>query len=139
MIAWVNEACKAWGRAQYWVLYGSNGWPSRTLLGKLIDEGLVGAVAGEWARPFPEVLTGANLVTANAVKRLGEESRTLITVHYVIRGHASYKCKVIHMAPRTYYQKLDVVHYQLEPLLQEADRLAHNSAKACAQLEVRIG
>lgn len=139
MIGYVDEACKAWGRAQYWVLYGSNGWPSRTLLGKMIDEGLVGAAAGEWGRPFPEVLTGKNLITANAVKRLGEDSRTLVTVHYVIRGYARYKCKVIHMAQRTYYQKLDVVHYQLEPLLQEAERLAHNSNRLCAQIEDAVG
>jgi hypothetical protein len=135
MIGWVNEACKAWGRAQYWVLYGYNGWPSRTLLGKMIDEGIVGAAVGQWVREFPEVLTGQNLLTANAVKRLGEESRTLVTVHYVIKGHARHKCRVIHMAPRTYYAKLDAVHYQLAILIDQVGPVAHNSHYVCAQID----
>jgi hypothetical protein len=130
MIQWVNEACKSWGRAQYWLLYGNKGLPSRTILGKLIEEGLVGAACNQWTKDYPEVLQGQNLIVANAVKQLPEQPRTLITIHYVISGTARYKCRVISMPIRTYYGQIDHAHFELAQLIEDADS-AHNRARVC--------
>lgn len=137
MIGWVDAICKEWGRAQYWLLFGKTGWPTRTVLGKLMEEGIVGAACSQFLVEYPEVLTGDNLRTANAIKLLPEEPRSLVTIHYVIRMPAKQKCQRIPLPLRTYYAKLGDAHVRLANVIQFQEncelrkRLAQNSIQTC--------
>lgn len=121
MINWVHEVCKSWGRAQYWLLYGKQGFPTRTMLGKLMEEGLVGAAFNRFTMEYPEVLVGENLAVANAIKTLPETPRTIITVHYVIRLPAKLKYAKLNIKKDAYYDALSNAHYLIANALQAAE------------------
>src|SRR6476646_5461059 len=107
MINWVDLRCKAWGRQKYWLYCGGNGFPSRSMLGKMIEEGLIGAGCSQFVSSYPEVLNEENLIVENAVKALAEESRAIVTVHYVIRMPARRKFHKLNISKNRYYEILD--------------------------------
>lgn len=121
MINWVDAACKEWGRAQYWLLFGKGGFPTRTMLGKLIEEGVVGASCNQFTMTYPEVLTGENLVTANAIKTLSEVPRNVTTVHYVIRMPAKQKYPKLGMTRWAYYDALSEAHIRIANFIEAYD------------------
>lgn len=127
MIAWVNEALKDWGRAQFWLMFKGNGFPSRTMLGKLLEEGAVGAATNQYTREFPEVLTGDNLMVANAVKTLPEYPRALVSVHYVLRLPARDKWRQIGIDRQMYYDVLSGAQVKI------ANAMEASEARLCAQ------
>lgn len=135
---WVHERCKNWGRAQYRIMYGKGGYPTRTMLGKIIDEGLVGSgAAGKFTQYCPEVLIGEDLETANAVKMLPDEERQLVTIHYVIRLPAKIKAQRIEIPIRTYYAKIRDARQMLVGVLTSFElrhtftHVAQNSQFSC--------
>lgn len=138
MIQWVDELCKDWGRAQHRLLFGFQGWPTRSMLGRLIDEGIIGASSNQFTMQYPEVLSAENLKTANAIKTLPEEPRALITIHYVFRLRARDKCERIEMPIRTYYARINDAHRAIESALQLMEirelrkRFAQKSFSECS-------
>ncbi len=121
MIAWVHEACKSWGRAQWWLMFKGNGYPSRTILGKLMEEGAVGAATNQFTREFPEVLQGENLMIANAIKTLPELPRAIISVHYVLRLPARTKYTKIGIDRPTYYEVIAKAHIRIANCVEAQD------------------
>jgi hypothetical protein len=121
MISWVNAVCKEWGRAQYWLLFGKGGFPTRTILGKLMEEGVVGAACSQFTMEYPEVLTGDNLVVANAIKTLSEVPRSVVTVHYVFRMPTRLKYAKLGMGRTSYYDTLNLSHVQLANAIDAID------------------
>ena len=125
MIDWVHDALKDWGRAKYWVLFGRGGYPTRTMLGKLMEEGVVGASCSSLTMEYPEVLVGENLKTENAVKTLPETPRNIITAHYVFRLPVKLKCAKLEIPKTTYYQLLSHAHINIANAL---DKMGRNRA-----------
>lgn len=122
MINWVHAVCKEWGKAQHWLMFGRRGFGSRTMLGKLIDEGVVGAASNQYTREFPEVLTGENLIVANAIKTLPEWPRAIVSVHYVIRLPAYKKYQRLEIPRSTYYEILSQSHIKIANSIEAQDR-----------------
>lgn len=122
MIPWVNQLCKDWGRAQHWIWFGGVGLPPRTMLGKLIEEGVVGAAFSSFTMQYPEVLTGDNLLVANAVKTLPETPRTVITVHYVLHVPTKLKYSKLKMTRHSYYATLSAAHINLANAIDAQER-----------------
>ena len=118
MIGWVHEACRSWGRAKYWVMFGKGGYPTRTMLGKLIEEGVVGAACSQFTMEYPEVLMDENLKMENAIKTLPETPRTVITIHYVFRLPTKAKYAKLGIGKGTYYDALAHAHTMLEARYQ---------------------
>lgn len=110
MIAWVNQACKDWGRAQWWLMFKGEGFPTRTMLAKFIEEGVHGAACNAFTMTYPEVLTGYNLLVGNAIKLLPELPRAIVSVHYVLRMPARAKAKRIGITRDQYYEVLWKTH-----------------------------
>ncbi len=121
MISWVDGVLKNWGRAQYWLMFKGNGFPARTILGKLMEEGAVGAACNQYTREFPEVLMGENLIVANAVKTLSEEPQTVIRAHYVIRMPAKQKYSFAGITKYRYYEIIDQAHVKLANAIDAQD------------------
>lgn len=110
MIDWIHDECEAWGQQMRAVYLGHDGWPSRTALGKLIEEGVVGASASKMLRFFPESLNADALRTNRVIKTLSEDDRVTLFVHYVVIGKGKVKAHRMGLPLRTYYDRLDQAH-----------------------------
>lgn len=116
MIAWVHEYCKEWGRAKYRLLSDAGAWPTRTLLGKMMDEGVCGAgQSGPDSNHFPEVLEGHALEVNVALKRMAETHRMyaeciVIWTHYVLPGLAKSKARKLEISLDHYWRNLNMGH-----------------------------
>lgn len=113
MIDWIHARCNTWGRQIRWLYQGKDGWPSRSTLGKMIEEGLVGASADKFTQHWPEVLNADALEINNAVKRLAEPDREMLFVHYVVIGKGKVKAARIGISRSTYYDRLDLAQQHL--------------------------
>lgn len=116
MIQWVDDHCHAWGRHKRWLVYGThNGYPSLTLLGKLIIEG-----PGACSRNFaPKVLVSDDplaytLVSASLLKMAEthqmEAPYAVVWAHYFFAGVAKRKAPDMGLALRSYWQHLHAAH-----------------------------
>lgn len=103
MIDYIHVRCLNWGRGIRAIYLGTDGWPSRSVIGKLRDEGVLGASCDKLTQHYREVLTGEQLVTGNAIKTLGEHDRAILFVHYVVIGKGKVKAARLGMARSTYY------------------------------------
>ena len=121
MISWVHCALKDWGRAQWWLMFKGDGFPTRTMLGKLMEEGAHGASSSQYTREFPEVLMGENLVVGNAVKTLSEVPRAIISAHYVIRLPARTKYTRAGISREMYYDTISNAHIQIANAIEAQD------------------
>jgi len=111
---WLEHMCEAWGRSVHHLLFGDSGWPARTMLGRIMDEGFTGAAATNFVQHHPEVMTGEALEVSCAIKRIpSEELRTVLFAHYVIRKPVKAKAAKLGMERSTYYAKLDKAHSRL--------------------------
>lgn len=111
MTAWVHAALEEWGRAQRWVACGIDGWPPKSTIGRLMEEGVTGAGIRRFVQHFPEVLTGYPLIVANAIKTLPEELRDAVFGRYVIQSKkhgrpAKVVAACLGIAERTYYDRV---------------------------------
>ena len=133
MIGWVHEYCKEWGRAKRYVLSDAGAWPTRTMLGKLMDEGVCGAgQSGPDRNHFPEVMEGRALEVNTALKRMANTHRMysecmVIWAHYVLDGLAKSKAKRLEMSRDDYWRFLNAGHSFIAAHFPEAPELIDKS------------
>lgn len=128
IIDWVHAECEAWGRQIRWVYLGKDGWPSRTMLGKCIEEGLVGASATRMSQFFPECLNPDALRANRIIKSLPEAARLMLFVHYVVVGKGKVKAHRMAIPVRTYYDRLDQAHKAYSGASHQLHKTASDSA-----------
>ena len=116
MIAWVDEQCKAWGAHKRWLVYGIHeGYPSLSLLGRLIKEG---PGAGEQTFRSRELVCDAPegyVLVQRALARMAAthqmaEPYAVVWAHYFFAGKAKTKCYDMGLALRSYWQHLHAAH-----------------------------
>lgn len=116
MIDSVDHQCQVWGRHKRWLVYGThNGWPSLSLLGRLITEG---PGAGERTFRTRVPITDDPLeytLVSVALAKMAEthamaEPYAVIWAHYFFGGRAKRKAHDMDMALRTYWQHLHAAH-----------------------------
>jgi hypothetical protein len=117
MIDHIHHRCITWGRRIRQIYLGKDGWPSRSILGKLSEEGVLGASATRLVQSYSEVLTGEALETACAIKVLDEESREVLFVHYVVIGKGKTKAYRLGISRDTYYERLHRAHWCVDRVL----------------------
>lgn len=116
MIPWVDEECRAWGAHKRWLVYGTHdGYPSLSMLGKLIKEG-PGACSGSFATrvPIKDDPLAYTLVSV-ALARMAEthemeEPYAVVWAHYFFAGKAKAKAPDMGIALRSYWQHLHAAH-----------------------------
>lgn len=116
MIDWINDEAKHWARQMRIAHLGHDGWPPRSMLDKLIKEGIIGASAGRFMQYFPEVLDERAIAFNNLVKQLSENHRTRFFIHYVVVGKGKIKAHRMGEPRPTYYDRLDAAHKALASL-----------------------
>lgn len=125
MIDWIHAKCKVWGAQVRWVNSGKDGWPSRTTIGRMIEEGALGASTGRFSQFLPEVLNPEALEINNAIKKLAETHREILFIHYVVLGKGKVKAGHLGIEKSVYYDRIDRAQTHLITAL--SDKLLHNS------------
>jgi hypothetical protein len=115
MIAWVDDQCRAWGRHKRWVQFGTDGWPERSVLGRLIVEGPGAGDSAFVARvPIkdpPPAYTAINLALRKMADTHVMEKAWLVThAHYMFEGRAKTKAPLLKMSLPQYWQQLHAAH-----------------------------
>lgn len=115
MISWVDNDCRAWSAHYRWQMLGDDGWPERSILGRLIDEG-----PGAGHAPFgtrvlvkdpPDEYRFINLALQHmALTREMEKPRYAIHLHYLIRGRAKTKAPLMEVSVKQYWNLLHAGH-----------------------------
>lgn len=113
MIDFIDDRCKTWGAQMRWVYSGKDGWPSHTLLDRMIKEGILGASVGRFVQHFPEVLSPEAIEINNGVKQLREVHREILFLHYVVVGKGKGKAQRLEIHIQTYYDRLDCAQGEL--------------------------
>lgn len=126
MIDYIHVRCLNWGRGIRAIYLGTDGWPSRSVIGKLRDEGVLGASCDKLTQHYREVLTGEQLETGNAIKQLSEHDRAILFVHYVVIGKGKVKAARLDMARSTYYAYVEKAQGHLAvTLASRPDKIGH--------------
>lgn len=131
MIDWIHECCEHWGWQMRILHMGKDGWPPRTILSKMIEEGSLGASAHRFMQYFPECLDAEALKTNNAIKTLDERDREILFVDYVVIGKGKVKAARMGIARRTYFDRRDDAHSHLSSAFHKIGKphsLGQNSA-----------
>lgn len=130
MIDWVHARANNWGAQIRWVYLGKDGWPSRSALGKMIEEGVLGASCNQFVQHYPEVLNPDALETNNVIRRLENNHQEMFFIHYVVIGKGKVKAARMGIPTRTYYDRLDSSQKRYSSAAQSA--VAQNSQNRAA-------
>lgn len=116
MIPWVDDQCRAWGAHKRWLLTGDDdGWPERSPLGKLIEEGPGAGHGSTIARmPIKDPPVAYRFVTI-ALTRMAathelERPIEVVGMHYLLRGKARGKAEELGISTKQYWTLLHTAH-----------------------------
>ena len=93
-IEFADHALEAWARWTHTATDGL-GWPRRTLLAKIMEEGFTGAAQGSPHVEMPDLV----LFTERAVLRLVPPERKVILKHYLNWEPVEVSARRCHMSP----------------------------------------
>lgn len=118
LIAWVDSACREWGRQIRIRYYGDDGYPGRSILAKFNEGGHTGYNGS--AQYYPEFLTQDALAVSRGARDLDEHGREVLFAHYVVKGiPVKVKAYALGWAPRTYYWRLANMNARLAGALSQ--------------------
>lgn len=115
MIAWVDEVCRTWGAHKKWIMYGVDGWPEKSILGRLIEEGPGAGHEDMRSRvpikdpPDGYVLVSVALQRMAATHELGKAIE-VINAHYTKNGKAITKAPELGVSVKQYWNLLHTGH-----------------------------
>lgn len=130
MIDWIHQRCRSWGSQVRWLYIGKDGWPSRTTLARMIEEGALGAATGRFVQHHPECLAPEELQLNNAIKRLGERDREVLFVIYVVREKGKATMARYSLSRTAYYDWVDEVHKRVSSSL---NYMSEQNSQKCSQ------
>ena len=110
MIQWVKDELREWG---YQVSRKPSGWPPLTMLGRLIELGPVGVMAGGVRDFVPKGIgLGKSLKTHRVVLTMPLDLREVVYMKYVERGIVDKeRARKLNLSRRTFYARLECAHY----------------------------
>lgn len=129
MIPWVHESCKAWARHRRWLEAQTElGWPSRSMLGKLMDEGPgAGSSGGTFGSSVPisdppKDYAGISfalqrMISGYALRRQAE----VVQVHYLGTGDVKTKAAALQMSVSQYWDFLHSAHAYFAGFLEAGE------------------
>ena len=129
MIPWVHESCKAWARHRRWMDAQTElGWPSRSMLGKLMDEGPgAGSSGGTFGSSVPisdppKDYAGISfalqrMISGYALRRQAE----VVQVHYLGTGDVKTKAAALQMSVSQYWDFLHSAHAYFAGFLEAGE------------------
>lgn len=110
-IAYIDARLDAWAS---WVRGNESAWARRTLLGRIIDEGVSGAAQEASLVNMPESVGE----TDRAVARIARELRQVIKVYYLTHASSEIKAARCKVSRATFWRRVErgqvAVYYQLD-------------------------
>ena len=103
---YADQLAREWGRQVWRIWSRGDGWPPRTLLARIMAEGMNGAGHSSWVQVHAEVLTLHGQMVSRALQSLPERPRVTIAIHYVVPTPTARKCRILHIPERTYWRCL---------------------------------
>jgi hypothetical protein len=131
MIDWIHQRCRSWGSQMRYIWIGKDGWPSRTTLARMIEEGALGAATGRFVQHHPECLGPEELQINNAIKRLDEKDREILFVVYVVREKGKLTMGRYSLSRTAYYDWIDEVHKRVSSSLNS---ISEQNSQKCRQI-----
>jgi hypothetical protein len=121
----VHQHCLEWARFKRKALFGNEGWPSRSTLGRIIEEGH-GASHTQFRNNFPEVMTGIALQVSRALAKMAathemERPWLVIHAHYLYPGKARAKADAMRISTPTYWQQVSCAHSYLAGQIEDVE------------------
>lgn len=108
-----------------WVRGRHSAWPSRTLLGRVIEEGW-GASQGSAVDYLPESI----LRTDRAVARVESILRHVLKVYYLTHAPSEFKAAACHCSRATFWRRVERGQVAVSVLLQEGETLEYKSGSS---------
>lgn len=115
MIDWVDQKCRDWGAHKRWLIHGKDGWPERSTIGRLMDEG-PGAGHETFGSqvPIKDPPVAYTLVSI-ALQRMAltrgmERPIKVVHAHYADYGHAKIKASQLGVSLKQYWNLLHAAH-----------------------------
>lgn len=118
MIPWVHESCKAWARHRRWLDAQTElGWPSRSMLGKLMDEGPgAGSSGGTFGSSVPvsdppKDYAGISFALQRMISGYAlRQQAEVVQVHYLGTGDVKTKAAALEISVSQYWDFLHSAH-----------------------------
>ena len=131
MIDWIHQRCRSWGFQVRWLYIGKDGWPSKTTLARMIEEGALGAATGRFVQHHPECLGEEELQINNAIKRLDEKDREILFIIYVVREKSKVTMSRYSLSRTAFYDRVDGVHKRISSSLNS---ISEQNSQKCRQI-----
>lgn len=119
-IAYVDARLDAWAS---WVRGNENAWARRTLLGRIIDEGVSGASQEAPLVNMPESVGE----TDRAVARIARDLKQVIKIYYLTHAASEVKAARCHCSRRTFWRRVEQGQLAVNC---ELELLTHGTAKS---------
>lgn len=118
MIGWVDDRLHEWAR--WAVRMQSNlGYPTRSVEGRLMEEGAAAASKGSGPPPMVECPPHIDNVE-RAVAGMPEHLRVTVKAKYMELGTDKQKAKALRLTERTYRGRIDQAHHWIAGALDQA-------------------
>lgn len=109
-VAYADGRLDAWAS---WVRSNQQGWPPRTLLARVMEEGISGAAHGTCAESMPMHI----LETDRAVAHIEQRLRQVVKVYYLTHAASEVKAAKLGVSRATFWRLIEraqlAVHAQL--------------------------
>ena len=103
---------------------GGHGYAPRSLSGKLLEEGIVGAGHSTHNQHFDEYYTDAALLGRRALEDLDEQERTAVKVHFFGKGiQVKQKAHMLGWKVSTYWWRLNRAMEKFSRSLRSLDKI----------------
>lgn len=109
---WLEPMIETWRGQVLGAWRGEDGWPARTVLGRIIDEGAGASHGGGSQRVF-EVYHGDGLKIRRAIEGMPLGPRQVFVAHYLASGNATSKSAELGIKKSRYWSLLDAAYHYL--------------------------
>ena len=109
---WLEPMIDTWAGQTRYLLHGVDGWPLRTVLARVIEEGAGASHSAPNQRTF-EVYRRDGLAIRRAMEGMPLLQRQVFVAHYLADGHAAEKAKILGLSKARYWAILDTAYYYI--------------------------
>ena len=117
MIDWIDDLAKDWAR---YIMRSNKAWPSRSILGRIVDEGSVGAAIRSHIQVIPINDMPADVMEFHrAWNALRGKRRQILWVHYCSKAGIQRKISAMRTTKTTYYYWLDSAQIEIWQVMDQ--------------------
>ena len=109
---WLEPMLAVWAGQVRGMWSGEDGWPPRTVLARIQEEG-AGASHGSYSQRVFEVYHKEGLAIRRAMEGMPYQARQALALHYLASGNAKEKAEVMQISKARYWSLIDAAYHYL--------------------------